>query len=94
MLLSEKIECTMDLEIIKNCIRSYFYNVLKENYHACSPRYDSKITLSLNDHANLVSKRILLGLLDPIFNIRFYGFYDSQGSALYHRISHTLKIGC
>ena len=94
MLLSEKIECTMDLEIIKNCIQLYFYHMLKKNHQASSPRHNSKITLSLSDHANLVSERILLGLLAPIFNNRFYGFYDSQGSALYKGISHSLNIGC
>lgn len=83
----------MELEIMKNCNRLYFYNVLKNNHLPFSPGYDSKITLSLNDHANLVSKRILLGLLAPTFNNRFYGFYDSQSSAFYHGISHSLKIG-
>jgi len=84
----------MDLEIMKNCIRLYFYNVLKNNHYLFSPGRDSKITLSLNAHADLVSKGILLGLLAPLFNNRIYGFYDSQSSAFYHGISPSLKIGC
>jgi hypothetical protein len=95
MQLSEKIELTMNLEIMKNCIRLYFYHALKKkNHRDCSPGHNSKITLSLNEHANLVSKGILLGLLAPIFNNRFYGFYDSQGSSYYHGILHSPNIGC
>jgi hypothetical protein len=87
----EKIESTMDVEVIGNRLQPYPYRGLKRNHSADAAGHNSKITLSLNDYANLVSKRILLNLLAPSSNDRVYGFHESHIAGTYHGISGSTE---
>jgi hypothetical protein len=58
-----------------NYLQVFLYRALKKNNDADSAaRHNSKITLSLNDYTNSVSKSILLNLLGAASNNRAYGF--------------------
>lgn len=58
-----------------NDLHLFLYLMPKKNHDSdAAVGHNSKITLSLNDYAHLVSKLILLNLLGASSNNRAYGF--------------------
>jgi hypothetical protein len=59
-----------------NYLQLFLYRAQKKNHdaNAAAAGHNSKITLSLNDFTDSVSKQILLNLLGAASNNRAYGF--------------------
>jgi hypothetical protein len=59
-----KTESATEIEETGNYLQLFLYLAPKKNYDSdAATGHNSKITLSMNDHADLVSKLILLNLL-------------------------------
>jgi hypothetical protein len=58
-----------------NYLQLFLYRVLKKNHEADAAGYNGRIRLSLNDCADLVSRRILLNILGASSNNETYGFF-------------------
>lgn len=70
-----KTESSMEIEAeTGNYLKLFIYQAPKKNCDVDAAGHNSRITLSLNDHADLVSKRILWNLLGAASNKRSYGF--------------------
>jgi hypothetical protein len=78
----EKIESAVEIELTGNCLPVYLSRGSIKNHKADTAGHGSKITLSLNDYSNLVSKRILLNLLAPPSKDRAYGFLQPRTAAM------------
>jgi hypothetical protein len=66
----------IEAETRKNYLQLFLYRAPKNRHdaYAAAAGHDSKITLSLNDYTNSVSKLILPNLLGAASNNRVYGF--------------------
>ena len=71
-----KIESDTEIEEeTGNYLQLFLYRAPKKNHDAdAAAGHNSKITLSLKDYTNSVSKLILLNLLGAASNDRAYGF--------------------
>ena len=78
----EKIESDVEIELTGNCLPVYLSRGSIKNHRADTAGHGSKMTLSLNDYSNLVSKRILLNLLAPSSKDRTYGFLEPHTAAM------------
>jgi hypothetical protein len=58
-----KTESATEIEETGNYLQLFLYRAPKKNHDADAAGHNSKITLSLNDYADSVSKLILLNLL-------------------------------
>jgi hypothetical protein len=63
-----------EIEETGNYLQLFLYRASKKNHDADVARHNSKITLSLNDFTDSVSKRILPNLLGASSNNRANGF--------------------
>jgi hypothetical protein len=70
-----KTESVMEIEEeTGNYFQLFLYRAPKKNHDTGAARYNSKITLSLNDFTDSVSKRILPNLLGASSNIEPMNF--------------------
>jgi hypothetical protein len=78
-----KTESATEIEETGNYLQLFLYRALKKNHDTdAAAGYNSKITLSLNDYADSVSKLILLNLLGASSNNRAYGFCAPRIAAI------------
>jgi hypothetical protein len=70
-------------EQIGNYLQLFLYRARKKNHDSdAAAGHNGKITLSLNDYTNSVSKLILLNLLGAASNNRAYGFRAPRIAAI------------
>jgi hypothetical protein len=77
-----KTESATEIEETGNYLQLFLYRAQKKNHDADAARHNSKITLSLNDYADSISKRILLNILGASSNNRAYGFLAPRIAAI------------
>jgi hypothetical protein len=88
-----KTKSATEIEETRNYLQLFHYQVPKKNRNAdaAATKHNSKITLSLNDYTNSVSKLILLNLLGAALPIERMDFLHHVLLQSVHKISNSTQ---